>query len=65
MQNILNIEYIVDDNCKPITMVSREGIWSFGFFFWYIIWKIQICYIFLGHPRPTLSCFYQKYHIDN
>jgi hypothetical protein len=33
MQNILNIEHVVDDKSKLITMVWREGIWSFGLFF--------------------------------
>jgi hypothetical protein len=79
VENILNLEHVIDDNDKSLTIAPGEGFQLFGLFRHAHSEKYNFPTLFYGHPRPSLACSYQKivpvelisinkkfaYHINN
>jgi hypothetical protein len=60
MQNILNVEQVVDDNDKSITIAPREGFQPLGLFHDVHSKEYNFSMLFFGHSRPSFACTYQK-----
>ncbi len=60
MQNILNLEHVIDDNDKSLTIAPRKGFQPLGLFHDAHSKKYNFPTLFYWHPRPSLACFYQK-----
>ncbi len=61
MKNILNVEQIVDDNDKSITIAPRKGFQAFGLFHDVHSEEYKFLTLFFGHSKPSLGCTYQKF----
>ncbi len=60
IQNILNVEQIIDDNDKYVTITPCEGFWPLWLFHDTHSEKYNFLTLFLGHARPSLTCSYRK-----
>lgn len=60
IQKKLNVEQIIDDNDKYVTITPGEGFWPLGLFHDTHCEKYNFLTLFLGHARPSLTCSYQK-----
>jgi len=60
VQNIWNVEQIVDDNDKSITIAPREGFQLLGLFHAIHSEEYNFPMLFFGHSRASLGFIYQK-----
>jgi hypothetical protein len=60
MQNILNVEQVVDDNDKSITIALGKGFQPLGLFHDVHSEEYNFSMLFFGHSRPSFGCSYQK-----
>jgi hypothetical protein len=59
VQNILNVEQIVDDNDKSITIAPRKGFQLLGLFHAIHSKEYNFPTLFFGHSRASLGFTYQ------
>jgi hypothetical protein len=60
VQNILNIEQIIDDDLKTLTIVPKKGFWPLGLYYDLYSKEYNFPTLFYGIPRPYFMCSYQK-----
>ncbi len=57
VQNILNLEHVINNNDKSITIIPREGFQPFGLFHDAHSKKYNCLTLFYGHPRLIIFMF--------